>query len=166
MAVSVVDLDDQQERLLNIAPNKVSGRWDEEALARMLEELQDAGADLSLSGFDQEEITDLISMLPDVPEIETQVIEDDFDVGWELDQIMEPETKRGDVWQFGRHRLVCGDATDPGDVDRLIDGAKAALVVTDPPHNVAIESDSERLAADGPSSILNDCGRCQNRPRL
>ncbi|MBO2942794.1 DNA modification methylase [Paenibacillus sp. F411] len=156
LAVSVVDMDDQQERLLNLALNKVSGRWDEEALARLLEELQDTDVDLSLSGFDQEEITDLIGSLPDVPEVENPVVEDGFDVQQALDSITEAETRRGDVWQLGPHRLVCGDATDLEDVTRLMEGCKAALVVTDPPYNVAVESDSERLAADGCSSIMND----------
>lgn len=156
LAVSVVDLDDQQERLLNLALNKVSGRWDDEALATLLDELQAAGADIALSGFEQDEIADLVSTLPDVPDFEEPVIEDDFDVNKALTNIKEPETRRGDVWQLGPHRLVCGDATDPEDVAKLMEGAKASLVVTDPPYNVAVESDSERLAADGRSSILND----------
>ncbi|MGI2294159.1 ParB N-terminal domain-containing protein [Paenibacillus sp. GXUN7292] len=59
--VSVVDLDDQQERLLNLALNKVSGRWDEEALASLLEELQATGAELDLSGFDSDEINKLLA---------------------------------------------------------------------------------------------------------
>jgi len=59
--VSVVDIDDQQERLLNLALNKVSGRWDEEALARLLDELQTAGAKLDLSGFEQHEIDVLLA---------------------------------------------------------------------------------------------------------
>lgn len=155
-AVSVVDLDDQQERLLNLALNKVSGRWDEEALARLLEELQAGGAEMELSGFEAEEIGELIAALPHNIEVDDPVVEDDFDVGKALEQIKEPETRRGDVWQLGRHRLVCGDATDEADVLLLMDGAKAALVVTDPPYNVAVESDSERLAADGRSSIMND----------
>ncbi|MFD0868784.1 site-specific DNA-methyltransferase [Paenibacillus residui] len=154
--VSVVDLNPEQERLLNLALNKISGRWDEDALAILLSELQVVGADLELTGFDQDEIGDLIAGMPDVPDIEPQVVEDDFDVGRTLEQIKEPETRRGDVWQLGRHLLVCGDATDPEDVSRLMEGAKAALVVTDPPYNVAVESDSERLAADGRSSIMND----------
>jgi ParB-like chromosome segregation protein Spo0J len=61
VAVSVVDLDDQQERLLNLALNKVSGRWDDEALARLLDELQAAGAELDLSGFEQHEIDELLA---------------------------------------------------------------------------------------------------------
>lgn len=59
--VSVVDLDDQQERLLNLALNKVSGRWDDEALAVLLDELQAAGVELELSGFEQDEIVKLLS---------------------------------------------------------------------------------------------------------
>ena len=141
LQVSVVNMDDEQEKLLNIALNKVSGRWDDEVLARLLNELQEAGAEAELSGFEQEEIEDLISGLPDALDIETPVVEDDFDVQQALDSITEPETRRGDVWQLGRHRLVCGDAIDPADIVRLMDEAKAALVVTDPPYNVAVESD-------------------------
>jgi DNA modification methylase len=155
--VSVVDLDEQQERLLNMALNKISGRWDEVALGRLLDELQAGGAELELSGFEADEIGDLIASLPrDGPDVEDPVVEDDFDVGRALEQIKEPETRRGDVWQLGRHRLMCGDATDSADVALLMDGVLAALVVTDPPYNVAVESDSERLAADGRDKIMND----------
>lgn len=156
LEVSVVNLDDQQERLLNLALNKVSGRWDDEALARLLGELQEAGADLGLAGFGQDEIGDLVASLPDVPEVDPPVVEDDFDVNQALEDVEEPETRRGDVWQLGPHLLMCGDATDPDDVATLMGDAKAALVVTDPPYNVAVESDSARLAAEGRSSILND----------
>lgn len=156
LAVSVVNLDDQQERLLNLALNKVSGRWDEKALAQLLEELQEAGADMDLSGFEAEEIEELIAALPDVPDIDPLVVEDDFDVNQALEDIEDPETRRGDVWQLGPHLLMCGDATDPDDVATLMRDAKAALVVTDPPYNVDFQSDSERLAANGRSSIMND----------
>lgn len=146
----------RQERILNLALNKVSGRWDDEALARLLDELQAGGADMELSGFDDDEVRELIGTLPTDMDVDEPVDEDDFDVEKALEQIKEPETRRGDIWQLGRHRLVCGDATDRADVALLMDGIKAALVVTDPPYNVAIESDSERLAADGRSSIMND----------
>ncbi|MFC6546827.1 ParB N-terminal domain-containing protein [Cohnella cellulosilytica] len=95
--VSVVDLDDQQERLLNLALNKVSGRWDEEALARLLDELQAGGAELDLSGFDADEIGELIAGLPTDTAVEEPVVEDDFDVGKALEQIQKPLTRRGDV---------------------------------------------------------------------
>lgn len=158
LMVSVVDLDDQQERLLNIALNKVSGRWDDEALANLLSELQDVGADLSLTGFELDEIGDIISefgMVPDT-EVNEPVVEDEFNVQDTLDQIKEPETQRGDIWQLGPHFLMCGDSTNHEDVAKLMNGAKASLVVTDPPYNVAVKSDSERLAADGRNTIKND----------
>lgn len=154
--VSVVDLDEQHERLLNLALNKVSGRWDDEALARLLAELQDGGVELDLAGFETDEIEAMISRLPERSELRDPVVDDDFDVGQALDRIKDPDTRRGDVWQLGRHLLMCGDATDPEDVDRLMDGTYAALIVTDPPYNVAVESDSKRLAADGRDSIMND----------
>lgn len=83
-------------------------------------------------------------------------MEDDFDVQGALDDIREPETKRGDIWQLGPHRLMCGDSTSVEDVDCLMDGELAALVVTNPPYNVAVESDSSRLATDGRETIMND----------
>lgn len=158
LAVSVVNLDPERERLLNLALNKVSGRWDDVALAQLLNELQEGGADLELSGFDSEEISELITTLGDITDIENDqtVIEDNFDGQNALEEIKEPETRRGDVWQLGRHILMCGDATNAGDVYRLMDGVKADLVVTDPPYNVAVESDSARLAEAGTSSIMND----------
>lgn len=158
LAVSVVNLDPEREKLLNLALNKVSGRWDEGALAQLLNELQEYGDDLGLSGFDPNEIDELITEFIGVPdtEIDQLVVEDEFDVQGALDQIKEPETRPGDVWQLGRHFLMCGDSTNAEDVARLMDGVKAALVVTDPPYNVAVQSDSARLAEAGTSSIMND----------
>lgn len=125
-------------------------------MVKLLDELQEAGADLELSGFDHDEIDNLMSSLPDIPDVDPPVVEDDFDVDHALSRIDVPETERGDIWKRGPHILMCGNATDPEDVTRLMEGEKTALVVTDPPYNVAVESDSERLAADGQSSILND----------
>ncbi|MFC9712278.1 hypothetical protein ACFTRD_29580 [Paenibacillus sp. NPDC056933] len=137
LRVSVVDLDNPQERLLNIALNKVSGRWDDEALGRLLGELRADGADLVLSGFDQEEFEDLIAEIGTVPdtEIEVPVVEDDFDVQGALDNIQVPEAQRGDIWQLGPHKLMCGDSTSEEDVGFLMDGELANLVVTEPPYS-------------------------------
>ncbi|MFS8213159.1 hypothetical protein ACLMCB_12220 [Paenibacillus sp. S29] len=117
-----------------------------------------SGANLALSAFDLEEFEDLAAefAVPQDEALDLPVTDDDFDVQRALDEIKEPETRRGDVWQLGRRRLVCGDATNPDDVALLMDRAKAALVVTDPPYNVAVESTSARLAADGRGSIMND----------
>ncbi|MFP3390999.1 site-specific DNA-methyltransferase [Brevibacillus sp. SIMBA_040] len=153
--VSVVDLDDAQEKALNIALNKISGAWDEERLALVLAELQESELDLTLSGFDIEEVTELLSEYIDT-EVDEPVVQDDFDIQKALNEIKEPETKPGDIWQLGRHLLMCGDSTSLDNVQTLMDGTKADLVVTDPPYNVAFQSDSAELAADGRESIMND----------
>lgn len=153
--VSVVDLDDAREKALNIALNKISGDWDEDKLAHVLAELQESDLDVELTGFDLKEAIDLINEYVTI-EIDEPVIEDDFDVEKALNDIIEPETKPGDIWRLGRHILMCGDATSELDVKRLMDGQQAALVVTDPPYNVAVKSESAGLALDGRESILND----------
>ncbi|SDH62377.1 DNA methylase [Aneurinibacillus thermoaerophilus] len=154
--VSVVNLDEVREKALNIALNKISGRWDEEKLAILLQELVESESSIELTGFDGEELEDLISALPADTEPGEPVVDDEYDVQVALDAIKEPETRHGDIWRLGRHLLVCGDAARLEDVQRLMQGKKANLVVTDPPYNVAVESDSERLAADSRDSILND----------
>ncbi|MED4628039.1 site-specific DNA-methyltransferase [Bacillus pumilus] len=153
--VSVVSLNDQDEKALNVALNKISGHWDENKLEKLLTELKDNNLDLEIIGFTEEEYEDLL----DSVSIENEIViveEDNFDVQEALDNIKEPETKYGDVWRLGRHTLVCGDATKIEDVDRLMSGHKADLVITDPPYNVAVKSDSKKLNDVGHASILND----------
>ncbi|MCP6683235.1 site-specific DNA-methyltransferase [Bacillus nakamurai] len=155
ITVSVVSLNENEEKALNIALNKINGDWDESMLEQILHELKDNDVDLTLTGFSEKEYEDLLSNLNADTEI-TVVEEDDFDVKEALDNISEPETKYGDVWRLGRHTLVCGDATKPDDVARLMNGHKADLVVTDPPYNVAVKSDSKKLNDEGHASIMND----------
>jgi len=153
--VSVVDLDETREKALNLALNKISGDWDEEKLAQVLADLHESELNISLSGFDDQEVTELLSEYLDI-QVEEPVVDDDFDVERALDEIHEPDTKPGDIWRLGRHLLMCGDSTNQDDVKTLMGREKAALVVTDPPYNVAFKSDSAELAADGRERILND----------
>ncbi len=125
--VSVVDLPEEKEKALNVALNKISGDWDYEKLKDLLQELDTGEFDLELTGFDMDEIEDLIAQLH-VPE---EIVEDEVPEPPE-----EPITKPGDLWLLGRHRLLCGDATKKEDVERLMDGKKADMVFTDPPYNV------------------------------
>ncbi|WP_412094834.1 ParB N-terminal domain-containing protein [Bacillus atrophaeus] len=155
ITVSVVSLDESKEKALNIALNKISGNWDEEKLEKVLSELKEANFEMSFTGFSDEEYKELLANLPSDTEIDT-VEEDDFDVKEALDKITEPETKYGDKLQLGRHILVCGDATKLEDVKKLMGENKAALIVTDPPYNVAVRSDSKKLNDAGHASILND----------
>lgn len=136
--VSVVDLSDSQEKALNIALNKISGDWDQEKLNQIFKDLQeDIDIDVELTGFDIEEINDIMANFDT-----TEVVEDDFDLEEELEKEEEPITRRGDLWILGKHKLLCGDSTRPEDVARLMDGDQADLLLTDPPYNVNYESES------------------------
>jgi DNA modification methylase len=129
---SVVDLDEAKEKALNVALNKISGDWDYQKLAELLEGIKLTGLGVELTGFDTAEIDKLMSdFLYDMePE------EDHFNLEEELEKIEDPITQKGDIWLLGRHRLLCGDATFAEDVDRLMDGHLASMIFTDPPYNV------------------------------
>ncbi|WP_213334256.1 site-specific DNA-methyltransferase [Enterococcus casseliflavus] len=152
--VSLVDLDLEKEKALNLALNKISGKWDEEKLALLLKELGEE--EINLTGFDHEEVEDLIIAFDYQEDIDQPIVEDDFDVNQYIENHPEPKTKRGQLWQLGDHYLLCGDSTDPNDVDHLLQEKKADLVVTDPPYNVAVKSTSEELTNTGRGEILND----------
>jgi len=138
-----------------VADNRIAelSDFDSEKLKGILGELGFGSLDLDLTGFTADEIADLV--VPE-EEVEDPVVDDDFDVQGALDKIREPETKYGDVWRLGRHLLMCGDATREEDIKQLMEESKAALVVTDPPYNVDVQSESGRLATDGRDSIMND----------
>ena len=129
----VVELDETREKALNVALNKIRGDWDDNKLALLIADLDAADFDAELTGFDDEEIAQMIGSLDD-----DEVTDDRFD----LTEALEAASfvQRGDIWTVGRHRLVCGDATNPDDVQTLMGGKSANLVLTDPPYNVAFES--------------------------
>ena len=129
----VVELDETREKALNVALNKISGDWDESKLALLIADLDAADFDAELTGFDDDEIQAMIGSLDD-----DEVTDDGFDLTAALEAAS--FVQRGDIWTIGRHRLVCGDATNADDVAVLMDGKSANLVLTDPPYNVAFES--------------------------
>ena len=124
-------LTEAQKKAYIIADNRLAlnAGWDEDMLKVELEELNDLEFDISLLGFEDNEIESLLSeptegltdedAVPDLPE--------------------EPTTKLGDLWILGEHRLLCGDSTSIDDVDKLMDGNKADMVFTDPPYGVEYE---------------------------
>lgn len=128
-------LTETQRRAYIIADNKLSlnAGWDNEMLAIELSDLQGADFDVSLTGFEEQEIADLFA-----GDGETDVKDDDFDLTAALEKAAFVE--RGDIWTVGRHRLMCGDATNAEDVALLMDGKKANLIVTDPPYGVSFKS--------------------------
>ncbi|MBN1631219.1 MAG: DNA modification methylase [Thermoleophilia bacterium] len=133
----LLDIDEDKARLLNVALNKISGEFDEELLAQLLAGLADsAEVDLTLSGFDDQEIDDLLLGL-EVREKRDRPESLDLDAALRA-AYENPRARPGDLFQLGRHRLLCGDATDEGDVARLLGGARADMAFTDPPYNVSL----------------------------
>ncbi|MCH8270223.1 MAG: site-specific DNA-methyltransferase [Planctomycetes bacterium] len=129
VAALIVDEENVDATAFAIADNRTAelAEWDDEALAALLESMD--GDVLAATGFAQGELDALIAglshaelvepALPEVPE--------------------EPVTRPGDLWALGGHRLLCGDATKPEDVGRLLDGREPFIMVTDPPYGVEYE---------------------------
>jgi DNA modification methylase len=135
------DLSPAQVRQARLMDNRsAQSDWDLDALALELHAMAEQGIDLSLTGFDPDELASLIGgageqggLTPDdqVPE-----------------PGKEPITRPGDVWNLGPHRVMCGDATVLSAADTLMDGTKAELVWTDPPYNVAYEGKAGKIKND------------------
>lgn len=131
--LQVFGLTEEQKKKYRLLDNKVGeiAEWDPELLAGELEEVDFGDFDF---GFDE-----LMAELTDTSEEDgaplSTAVEDDADIV--LPE--EPKAKRGDIYQLGAHRLMCGDSTDPADVARLMDGKAADLLLTDPPYNVNYE---------------------------
>ncbi len=134
--VFVDHLTDSQKKAYILADNRMAldAGWDEELLRVEIESLQAENFDVGLTGFDDKEIADLFKTENE------QVEDDDFDLSAALEKAAFVE--EGDVWVVGKHRLVCGDATNPEDVNKLMDGKRANLIVTDPPYGVSFKSSS------------------------
>ena len=139
--VVVVDMNTEKEKALNIALNKISGEWDTDKLALVIADLQGADFDVSLTGFEPEELDDLFR-----DDVKDGVKEDDFDVEAELQKPV--FSKAGDLWMLGEHRLFCGDSTKSETYELLMNGKHAQLVVTDPPYNVDYKGTAGKIKND------------------
>ncbi len=116
--------------------------WDEELVALELQELVEVGFDLSLTGFDIGEIDDF---LPMAEEARAEVAPP---------PPKNPVSRLGDLWLCGKHRVLCGDATRPEDVERLLDGRQPILMLADPPYGIELDSewrDRAGLTGCGPA---------------
>ena len=137
----VVDMDEENEKALNVALNKVSGDWDKDKLMLLIEDLQGVDFNISLTGFDPAELDDLFK-----DSLKDSIKEDDFNVEEELKK--PTLSKLGDLWLLGRHRLLCGDSTKKESYEILMDGKLANLTVTDPPYNVNYEGSAGKIKND------------------
>lgn len=150
-------LSEHQRRAYIIADNRLAldAGWDSDLLKIELQDLDEAGFDLSLTGFSVDEIGDLLAgstegltdedAVPDVPAV--------------------PVTVEGDIWQMGRHRIICGSSTEAHTVNALLRGVKPHLMVTDPPYGVEYDADwrNKAMRANGSTvggravgKVLND----------
>ena len=131
--VAVVNLSKNDEKALNIALNKISGEWDNDKLAALFSELDVEGYLLENTGFQRDELAELnISLRLD----DTDKEEADEEVP---DPPLVPVSREGDVWNIGRHRLMCGNSTEKEIIESLLDGAEVDLVMTDPPYGINAE---------------------------
>ena len=132
--VFVEGLSEAQRKAYIIADNRLGelAEWDMDLVTSELEALQAMDFDVDLTGFELN-----LDALNDVHE-------DDYD----LDQPVDPQARVGDIWQLGRHRLMCGDSTSYDDVTKLMDGHFADMLLTDPPYNVDYEGTAGKIMND------------------
>jgi len=125
-------LTDAQKRAYVIADNRLAlnSGWDTEMLKVEFADLQELGFDLELTGFDLDEIKELLAP------VGTEGLTDPDDAPPLPEH---PRTVPGDIWVMGKHRLLCGDSTSVSDLEKLTEGQLVDMWLTDPPYNVAYE---------------------------
>src|SRR6516162_3456553 len=135
--IRVEGLSEAKRRALALADNKIAQNagWDRELLASELPELAELliveNLDISITGFAPVEIDQIATDFEEDPSDPADVV----DPEWTNDA---PLSRRGDLWELGQHRLLCGDARKPDDLARLLGRARAAMAFCDPPYNVRV----------------------------
>ena len=135
------DLTEAQAKALRLADNKVAefSEWEMNLLGGELGELADiSDIDMGDFGFDLSEFDNI-----GLNDEDTEVVED------EVPEEVEPVCKKGEIWQLGEHRLMCGDSTSADDVARLMNGERADLVFTDPPYGMNLDTDYSSMQGFG-----------------
>jgi DNA modification methylase len=129
--IELAGMSEAAKRAYVIADNKLvlNAGWDNELLGLELGELEALGFDLSLTGFSADEIAALTSL-------GTPGLTDPDDIPETPEQVT---SRRGNLWLLGNHRLICGDSTDPADVERVLASVQPHLCVTDPPYGVGYD---------------------------
>ena len=124
-----------------IADNRIQDEtsWEKDSLADLMSELKELDYDVSVTGFEAAELEALFGI---------DVKEDKFDISDELEKNEEPISRQGDLWLLGKHKLLCGSAINLSDVEKLMDGNKANLVITDPPYGVDLDGGQGKIKND------------------
>ena len=150
-------LTESQKKAYVIADNKLAlnAGWDDEMLRLELADLQDADFDLSLTGFDDDELNALLATA-----VEEGLTDEDA-----VPEVPEtPVTVEGDVWILGKHRLMCGDSTRIDSLEKLCQNELVDMWLTDPPYNVAYEGktkdaltiQNDKMSDDGFRQFLTE----------
>ena len=141
IAVAYVGDDDTTAQAYALADNRTAelGSYDEQALKDLIDKVAAVDPDLvRTSGWSDDAVKELVD------KIESELPKD-FNEDEVPEPPVEPVTKLGDIWQLGRHRLMCGDSTDEANVACLMNGAKADMVFTDPPYGINLDTDYSKM---------------------
>lgn len=156
--VPVLDVsgwDDARRRAYIIADNKLAlnAGWDEDVLKVEIKALDALEFDLDVIGFNDDE---LAALLAEPPQFDQDKDPDD------IPEVTQPRSFMGDIWVCGPHRICCGDASNPNDWDKLMQGERADMCITDPPYNVDLGLKNKRMdkaiggTRDANGAIAND----------
>lgn len=147
--IQLKDLSEAQKKAYIIADNKLAlnAGWDNDLLNIEFQQLEEMGFDLEMTGFSLEEIEAL------KPEELTEGLTDE-DAAPPVPEV--PKTKLGDIYQLGKHRLMCGNSTFIDDVEKLMQGTYPDLIHTDPPYGMNAVSKSSVLKKNYKTDILGD----------
>ena len=144
-AIRLLHLSDTQRRAYVIADNKLAEQagWNMAMLTREVEDLMEENFDISMLGFGDDELAELLGdAAPGAVPVGKTEIEDAPALK------PDPVTRTGDVWLLGQHRVVCGDSTSMANLGRLMQNVEADMCWTDPPYNVAYETKAGKIAND------------------
>lgn len=140
---------ENQIKTFRLAVNRSAtwAEWDDDLLPLEMQDIQQTGGDLGLTGFDANELSRMLEKLPSEGLIDEDVVPE---------PPADPVTKLGDVYVLGNHRLLCGDSTVLANVEKVLDGTLADMVFTDPPYNVNYANTAKDKMRGKNRAILND----------
>jgi DNA modification methylase len=136
----VIDVDKKKEKALNVALNKISGEWDFEKLTKLLQEIKiENNDDFTLTGFNDNELEKMMNdfQKENINE-NSDKYDDNFDVNKAKEEIVEPMTKTGNIYQLGSHLLLCGDSFNEKDREKIIGNKNIDMIFTDPPYDMGL----------------------------
>jgi len=167
--VVYVELSDAEAKALNLALNRIRGEWDLPKLGELLEDLQRLPEiDETLTGFSGDEVDALLAELERnrAPDPREESFPEAAEALQQWREHAPTRVSKGELWQLGRHRLYCGDSLAPGGFERLCNGEKVDLVLTDPPYGISYQSTLARrgrrkkaIANDGQEEFDGFLGR-------